>query len=119
MKIFYRNTKTGQPNSPESIIELEPAEESQKVADAAARLGEQLEAAQDGRKEERFVWITIVVILVDVMWFKDSPNPTLPVIVLVLQLILLIILARRMGIDDVVELIDRFLHAVGNKGPGS
>jgi hypothetical protein len=118
MKLSNKNTETERQNSPDSVIELSADDESQKVADAAARLGDELEAAQDGRKEERFVWITIVVILVDVMWFEDSPNPALPVVVLVLQLILLVVLARRMGIDDVVELIDRFIHAVGNKGPG-
>lgn len=88
------------------------------TADAAARIADELEAAKDARKEERFLWIVVAVILVDVLWFKDSPNPTLPVVVLVLQLVVLIVLARRMGIDDVVELIDRLLHTVGSKAGG-
>jgi len=103
---------------PEPKLDLAGPGESEKVADAAASLADELEAAKDARKEERFVWITVVVILVDVLWFKDSPNPALPFVVLVLQLILLIVLARRMGINDVVELIDRLLHTVSSKGPG-
>jgi hypothetical protein len=104
------------PDAPKSL--LEPDGESDKVADAAASLAEKLEAAKDARKEERFLWITVAVILIDVLWFKDSPNPVLPIVVLVLELIILVVLARRMGIDDVVELVDRFLHTVGNKAAG-
>jgi len=121
MRLFSKSTGTAKPSSSkpsESKIGLTEAPESEKVADAAASLAEELEAAKDARKEERFVWITIVVILVDVLWFKDSPNPAMPFVVLVLQLVLLIVLARRMGINDVVELIDRLLHTVSSKGPG-
>lgn len=93
-------------------------EASDNASEAAARLGDELEAAKDARKEERFVWIVIVTILVDVLWFANSPNPTLPVVVLILELVVLVVLARRMGIDDVVELIDRLLHTVGSKAGG-
>lgn len=116
MNPFWKNTKNGskepQPTKASPALSIDG---SDKAAEAAARLGEELEAAKDARKEERFVWIVIVTILLDVLWFSDSENPTLPVIVLVLQLIVLVILARRMGIDDVVELIDRLLHTVGSK----
>lgn len=116
MRLFSRSTASGKPSSGQGKIPLIEDGESPKVADAAGKLGEQLEAEKDARKEERFLWITVVVILVDVLWFKDSSNPAIPLVVLVLQLIILIVLAKRLGIEDVVQLIDRLLHAVGNKG---
>ena len=95
----------------------EPSEdESPKVSEANARLGDSLLSAKDARSEERFIWIIIVVILVDVIWFKDSPNPAAPFVVLVLQLILLMVIGKVMGIDDIVDLIDRFLHTVSKNG---
>jgi len=108
---------TGQ-GSPSKVPGPEPKPEDLKSSEAAARIADELLAEQDKRKEERFIWITMMVILIDVLWFKDSANPVLPLVVLVFQLILLVIVARRLGIDDVVELIDRLLHAVGSKGGG-
>jgi len=113
-----QSSKSIESESPSKPLGLEAEAEGSKVSEAAARLADELEAERDKRKEERFVWITVVVILVDVLWFKDSPNPVVPIVVLVFQLILLVILARRLGIDDVVELIDRLLHAVGTKSGG-
>lgn len=103
-------------NDPETPLAFEaplPAETDPKDA-ALDELGKQLEAAKDLRREERFIWLVAVVILIDVLWFKDAENAALPVIVLLLELVILFILARRMGIDDIVQLLDRLLHAVGN-----
>lgn len=123
MKPSAKNTTTGS-NAPEiapepSVDDVLTGDDTDAVADktavANANLGETLEGVKDARCEERFVWIVVVVILVDVLWFKDSTNPTLPLVVLVLQLVVLLILARKMGIDDVVTLINKLLHSVGNK----
>lgn len=115
MKPFWKSTKSALPPENAALAAVEPDSKDE----AQARLADELEAAKDARKEERFVWIVVVTILIDVMWFADSPNATLPLVVLVLQLIVLVILARRMGIDDVVALIDRLLHTVGSKAGGS
>lgn len=69
--------------------------------------------------EERFIWIVISVILVDVIWLRNSPNPTFPFVVLILELVALLVLARRMGVNDFVQLMDRILHGIGSKGTGN
>lgn len=118
MKLFSKNTTNA---SKPTAVRVEPAlavDGSNNAAEAAARLGDELEAVKDARKEERFIWILIVTILLDVIWFADSSNATLPIVVLILQLVVLVIIARRMGIDDVVALIDRLLHSVGSKAGG-
>lgn len=93
------------------------AEEATEKDEAKAVLETQLQAERDARSEERFVWIVVVTILVDVLWFRNAANALLPLVVLILELIVLLVLARRMGIDDVVQLVDRILHSVG-RGTG-
>lgn len=65
------------------------------------------------------MWIVVVTILVDVLWFRNAANPVVPLIVLVLELVVLLVLARRMGIDDIVQIVDRILHSVGRSAGGN
>lgn len=100
-------------------LEGDDAEDSIKKDAAKAALETQLQAEKDARSEERFVWIVVVTILVDVLWFRNSSNPVLPLVVLVLELVVLLVLARRMGIDDIVQIVDRILHSVGRGAGGN
>ncbi|HEX2559132.1 hypothetical protein [Phenylobacterium sp.] len=101
------------------FLNLEGDDPKANKKDAALEaLQEQLEGEKDARSEERFVWIVLMVILLDIIWFRDSENPTLPVVVLVLELVALMVLARRMGVDDYVTLVGRILAQIGNKGGG-
>jgi hypothetical protein len=84
--------------------------------EAKAALEKELSDQKDARLEERFVWIVVAVILLDIIWFHDSTNAALPVVVMILELVALMVLARRMGVDDFVQLIGRVLHGIGNKG---
>lgn len=86
---------------------------------ALAALESELQAEKDARREERFIWIVISVTLIDVIWLRNSPNPTFPVIVLILELIALLVIARRMGVSDFVHLMDRILHGFGQRGGGA
>ena len=88
------------------------------IDDAKAALERELSELKDARLEERFVWIVVTVTLLDVIWFHDSSNATLPVVAMILELVALMVLARRMGVDDFVQLIGRVLHGIGNKGSG-
>src|SRR4051812_21818516 len=80
--------------------------------EALAALESDLQQEKDSRMEERFLWVVAVAILVDVIWFRDSPNPTFPIVVLVLELIALTILARRWGVEEVSSLVERIIHSV-------
>ena len=84
-------------------------------------LGGEIEeqARHAARMEERFVWIVASTILVDVIWFNGSPSVTLPIVVLILQLVALTVIGRRMGVDDFVRLVERILYGFGQKGGGN
>lgn len=97
---------------------LAAADGESKKDDALAALESAVQAEKDARMEERFVWIVIAVILVDVIWFRNSPNPTFPIAALILELIALLVIARRMGVKDYVQLMDRILQGFGQRGGG-
>ncbi len=77
-----------------------------------ASLEQQLQAAKDAHTEERFIWIVVCVILVDVIWFRSATNAVVPVVVLLLELVVLFILAKRMGIEEVRALFERIMHGL-------
>lgn len=86
--------------------------------EALAALETELDEVKDARIEERFLWILLCVVLVDVIWFSNSPNPTFPIVILVLEIIGLFILARRMGVEEAERLLERVLHGLGQRGQG-
>lgn len=72
-----------------------------------AELEEQLTEERDARKEERFLSFLICVILFDVVFFSAMDNFIGPLAILLLQLIVLAVMARRLGIQEVASLMDR------------
>lgn len=114
-----RNTKRGSNDSkPEQTLEafFESDDEDPEKDEALDALAKQLEAAKDGRREERFLWIVVVVILVDVLWFRNASNPVIPIVVLLLEAVILFILAKRMGIEEVSQLFERLMQGITRTG---
>jgi hypothetical protein len=110
------SSSSDQPNSPD-FSQVTGADPSPKD-EALAALEKDLEGVKDARVEERFLWIIAMVILVDVIWFENSPNPAFPIVILVLELIALIILGRRMGVSEATRLLERILQGIGQRGQG-
>lgn len=92
----------------------EASDSRNNVDEASASLADKLETCMDQRKEERFIWITLTVILIDVLWFKDSPNPSLPFVILILQLVILIVIAKRLGVQDITMLLNNIVNKAAN-----
>jgi hypothetical protein len=121
------STEPATPSSEESALARAAAafanlrgDDSQVATDAAkAELEEKLQAERDARSEERFVWVVVCVILVDVLWFRNAPNAAIPVVVLVLEILIFFVLARRMGIEKLELLFEGLIHSFGRKGSGS
>lgn len=98
---------------------LEGDQENAGPKDAALKtLEDQLSEAKDARLEERFIWIVVCVILVDVLWFRNASNAIVPIVVLILELVILFILANRLGIQEVKSLLDRIMQGLSRSGGG-
>lgn len=98
------------------MIESDAGSGGSEKDQALASLEQQLQGEKDARLEERFIWIVFSVILIDVIWFAESENAALPVVVMILELVALLVIARRMQVDDYVQLVSRVLAGIGNKG---
>lgn len=99
------------------VADDETAAEAQKD-NAKASLETQLQQEKDRRVEERFGWLVVCVILVDVLWFRNAPNAIIPIVVLLLEAILLFIFAKRMGIEEIPQLFQALIHGISRSGQG-
>jgi hypothetical protein len=89
----------------------EPTKRDQQVEE----LQEQLTQEQDARKEDRFVFIVVTVLLLDVCFFTVMPTFGGPLALLVLELLILIPLAKRMGMQEIAQILSRVLHRMAGK----
>jgi hypothetical protein len=90
-----------------------------KQEEQISELQEQLAQERDARMEDRFVFIVAVVILLDVVFFTVMPSFGGPLALLILQLLVLIPLAKRMGMQEVAQILSRVLHRMAGKSGGS
>jgi hypothetical protein len=72
-----------------------------------AQLEEKLETEKNARLEERFGWILASVIVFDVFAFYLMSTWTAPLIIGIFQLLGLTVLANRLGIDEVLPILDK------------
>jgi hypothetical protein len=86
----------------------------EKTSEQVSILTRNYETERNDRKEERFIWILILIIIIDFEFFTIMQNVAGPIIIGLIELILILILAERCGIDRVLPLIDKVLSAVGN-----
>lgn len=86
---------------------------------ALEALQQELTALKDARGEERFIWIVVCVILVDVLWFRDAENAVVPIIVLLLEVLVLFILAKRMGIEETRAILGKMMDGISRSTGGN
>ncbi|WP_342069904.1 hypothetical protein [Yoonia algicola] len=75
-------------------------------------LQNQLDDERDRRKEERFIWLVIVILMFDAFTFSNMQTWTGPIIIGLIQLIIVIVLGRRWQMDEIwtltTKLIDKW-----------
>jgi hypothetical protein len=82
-----------------------------------SELQKQLAHEKDARKEERFIFIVVSVLLFDVTFFAVMPTFGGPLALLIIELLILIPLAKRMGMEEIASLLSRILdHMAGKSG---
>lgn len=80
----------------------------------AAKLEDALEKERDGRKEERFIWILVTTILLNVCFFMSMQSFSGPLMIGLLQLVGFVLVAKKLGMEEVVQLFDRMLSTIAN-----
>lgn len=80
-----------------------------------AELETSLEQEREGRKEERFYWVLACCILVDPLIFNVMNGGWGFAPLLLLQIIMLIGLAKRLGVDWAVELLSWTFEVIAKR----
>lgn len=78
-------------------------------------LQEQLTHEKDARREDRFMFIVVAVLLLDVTFFSVLPNFGGPLALFVLELLILIPLARRMGMEEIARICGQVIDRMAGK----
>lgn len=80
---------------------------------AFTKISDELEQIKDKRLEERFFAFLIIIILFDALIFHHIQSWGGALVIGILEIFLLIMLAKRSGIQEVDELFDKILRSVG------
>ena len=97
-----------------ALVASDPTTQEKQIQE----LQTQLAAERDCRKEDRFVGVVVIVLLLDVVFFTVMPTFGGPIALLVLELLILIPIARRMGMQEVAQIISAVIHRVAGKASG-
>jgi hypothetical protein len=98
----------------EKLGQISPEDESPKLAAAAGELGNNAERANDNRGEERFIWIMVCIVLFDCMVFMNMDNWMGPLIIGIIQIFLIIALAKKLRVEEIASVLTRFIDRVGD-----
>lgn len=97
------------------LEKLADVEKDDPAADALGKLSDELELLKDARLEERFGWICVCIILLDTILFDKMESWSGPIIIGAIELILLVVLARRFGIQEVSQMLAKFLDRAAER----
>lgn len=114
-KISSKNTAKEANNSLDDD-ELNLGEENYSKSDSALRTAQtNFEKERDLRREERWYWTALMLIGVDLHFFVQIQSWTAPIVIVVLQLIVLLVLARKWGVDMVELIFIRMIDAYSKR----
>lgn len=93
-------------------------EEIDKRVTLIEDLQEEIQRLKDARREDAFTFITISILLFNVVFFSVMPTFGGPLALLIIELLVLALLAKKFGIEEAVLLISRTLDRVSSKDGG-
>lgn len=101
-------TTGGAGDSYSRLDEKVPSDGSKRDAQIA-ELQDENECLKNGRNEDRFIFGVIILILLNVIFFSHTDGWGGPLAVLVLELIVVMILARKLGVEDITNILDKYV----------
>jgi len=77
-------------------------------------LENKIQAELDAKLEERFLWILLLLILIDCYFMMPAQNLSGPLVVGLVELILIWVLADKCGVDKAMPLIDKVFSIIAS-----
>lgn len=93
------------------LVASEPTPQEKQIQELQTELARE----RDWRKEDRFVGIVLLTILLNIVFFSVLPTFGGPLAILLLELLILIPLAGRMGMAEIVQIINSVLNRLAGK----
>lgn len=111
------SVKDDEPNEFESSAEenYENTDPSENDDHAIASLSKRLQESENSRKEERFMFVIVITVLLDATILSTTSAWTTPILVGLLELVGLAIYARQCGVEEVEKFADKILFFVKEK----
>jgi hypothetical protein len=81
-------------------------------ANAQAVLGENVEGLKKKLYEERFIFSMVIVVLFDAFFFKSMDNWGSSIAILLLEIVALLVLARRLNVSDLLVITSSIIQAL-------
>ena len=75
--------------------------------ESAAQLEQRYAALRAKMGEERYIWTLVVILLVDFVVFERIGNWAASLAIMAIEAVLLVVIARKCGVPDVIMLIDK------------
>ena len=98
----------------EQLQEKLTKERDERREELIEQLQEKLTKEKDERREDRFIGIVMLILLFNIVFFTVMPSFGGPLAILILELLILIPLAKRMGMEQVATMIDRVLSRIAS-----
>ena len=100
------------PSDPRELSSVS-LDDHNRLAQALADAQQELDRIKDKRREERVGWIVVCVILFNCAMILNADNLAGPLIVGILEITILAILAKRMGVEEFYGLFVAVMHKWG------
>jgi hypothetical protein len=95
-------------NTPGDLASVLLPEDSAQE-EALGALQAENQRLKDSVLEERFCWIVVCIILFNTTIFANVQTTGVPFAILFLQLLLILVLARKFGVEQITRFIDRLI----------
>lgn len=108
------NTEDSTHDQSQAINAVLSSEDDEKspLAIKVENLEKRLETEKDHRLEDRFIFLIIIILLIDIILLNGATNISLTLGIMAFQLIFLLLLAKRMGVQQLAAILDRILNTI-------
>jgi len=89
--------------------------ESSAIAENVAKLESDLATEREERNEERFIWIAVCFILSSALLYDAIESVIVFVMLFLLGLVLLVGIAKRLGVDWAVQGVGWLMHWIATR----
>lgn len=113
--VSKKSDQSPQPSLTELAVDFD---DHSKALQALAAAQEEIGQLRDARKEERIGWIVVCVILFDCAFLLNAENATGPLIIGLLEIGVLAVLAKRLGVEEFYAFFASIAARVGNMVSG-